>query len=62
MIIFQLQPVFKYYESGLKTAGFGLKPGKCLVSNSPTLKGGAIDVRDIQGFSHIIIICSAFLD
>jgi len=32
-----------------------------LVFNSPTLKGGAIDVRDIQGFSPIGLICDTFL-
>jgi hypothetical protein len=27
-----------------------------MVFNSPALKGGAIDVRDIQGFSHSPLI------
>jgi len=33
-----------------------------LVFNSPTLNGGAIDMRDIHGFSHIPLIFDAFLD
>jgi ASC-1-like (ASCH) protein len=32
---------------------FGLKPGNCVFFNCPNLKVGAIDVRHIQGFSHI---------
>jgi len=48
--------------SSLKTVDFGLKPGKWLVFNCPDLKVGAIDVRNIQGFSHINKIQSAFLD
>ena len=36
-----------------KNIGFGLKSSKWLIFNCPALKGGAIDVRDIQGFSHI---------
>jgi ASC-1-like (ASCH) protein len=36
-----------------KLVGLGLKPGNCLAFNCPDLKVGAIDVRDIQGFSHI---------
>jgi hypothetical protein len=38
------------------------KPGNCLVCNCSALKGGAIDVHDIQGFSHIFLIFDTFLD
>jgi hypothetical protein len=38
------------------------KPGNRLVFNCPTLKGGAIDIRDIQGFSHLNKLCITFLD
>jgi len=48
--------------SSQKTVDFGLKPGNCLVFNCPDLKVGAIDVRNIQGFSHINKSQSAFLD
>jgi hypothetical protein len=41
---------------------FGLKPGNCVVFNCPDLKVGAIDVRDIQGFSHIFLIFDTFLN
>jgi hypothetical protein len=44
------------YESGLKIVLFGLKPGNYQVFNCPTLKGGAIDVIDIPGFSPIPFI------
>jgi hypothetical protein len=40
-------------ESNQKTCNFGLKPSKSLIFNCP-LKGGAIDARDIQGFSHCL--------
>jgi ASC-1-like (ASCH) protein len=40
-------------ETSLKTDDFGLKPGNRLVFNCPDLKVGAIDIRDIQGFSPI---------
>ena len=40
-------------ETSLKTSYFGLKPSKWLIFNSPALKGGVIDIRDNQGFSHI---------
>jgi len=50
------------YVSSLKTVDFGLKPGNWLVFNCPDLKVGAIDARDIQGFSHINKIYCAFLD
>jgi hypothetical protein len=43
-------------EYSLKTAVFGLKPGNCQVFNCPDLKVGAIDVRNIQGFSHIFFM------
>jgi hypothetical protein len=33
-----------------------------LIFNSPALKGGAIGVRDIQGFSHIEKDFGTFLD
>jgi hypothetical protein len=33
-----------------------------MIFNSPALKGGAIDMRDNQGFSHIVKICGTFLD
>jgi len=33
--------------------GFGLKPSECLIFNCPDLKVGAIDVRDIKGFSPV---------
>jgi hypothetical protein len=49
-------------ETSLKTDDFGLKPGNHLVLNCPTLKGGAIDLRDIQGFSPINFIFNTFLD
>jgi hypothetical protein len=49
-------------ETSLKTDDFGLKPGNRLVFNCPTLKGGAIDIRDIQGFSHLNKLCITFLD
>jgi hypothetical protein len=49
-------------ESSLKTGDFGLKPGKWLIFNSPALKSGAIDVGDIQGFSHIEKTFGTFLD
>jgi len=48
--------------SSLKTVDFGLKPGNCLVFNCPDLKVGAIDIRDIQGFSHIFLIFDTFLE
>jgi len=48
--------------SSLKTVDFGLKPGNCLVFNCPDLKVGAIDVLEIQGFSHIFLIFDTFLD
>jgi hypothetical protein len=41
---------------------FGLKPGYCQVFNCPDLQVGAIDVRDIQGFSQIFLTLDAFLD
>jgi len=46
----------------IKTLEFGLKPGNCVVFNCPVrqLADGAINARDIQGFSHINKICSAF--
>jgi len=47
-------------ETGLKTVYFGLKPGSYLVFNCPTLKGGAIDVLYILGFSPIPFILDAF--
>ncbi len=40
-------------EVSLKTIDFGLKPDKFENLSSPALKGGAIDLRDLQGFSHI---------
>jgi hypothetical protein len=40
-------------EVSLKTIAFGLKPGKCLNFNCHALKGVAIGVLDIHGFSHI---------
>ena len=46
----------------LKLVGFGLKPGKRLIFNCPNLKVGAIDVRDIQGFSPINNVYVTFLD
>jgi hypothetical protein len=45
-----------------KLVDFGLKPGKCFIFNCPDLKVGAIDVRDIQGFSHNNKIYITFLD
>jgi hypothetical protein len=47
-----------------KTYNFGLKPSKYLVFNCPArhLADGAIDIRDIQGFSHINKIYGTFLD
>jgi hypothetical protein len=51
-----------FKEVSLKAGDFGLKPGNYLVFNCPDLKVGAIDVRDIQGFSHILLIFDAFLD
>jgi len=50
------------HDSSRKTIGFGLKPGKWLIFNSPALKGGAINMRDNQGFSHIYEIYGTFLD
>jgi hypothetical protein len=50
------------YESSLKTIDFGLKSSKWLIFNSPALEGGAIDVRDIQSFSHIEKDFGTFLD
>jgi hypothetical protein len=38
------------------------KPDTCLVINCPDLKVGAIDIRDIQGFSPINFIFTTFLD
>jgi hypothetical protein len=38
------------------------KAHKCLIFNCPALKGGAIVLRDIQGFSHIIKTFVVFLD
>ena len=55
-------PGFFINESSLKTVAFGLKPRKWLIFNSPALKGGVIDMRDNQGFSHIVKICGTFLD
>jgi hypothetical protein len=40
---------------------FGLKPGTCLAFNCPDLKVGAIDVRDINGFSHIFFTFKTFV-
>jgi len=53
---------FENIESSQKNGNFGLKPGKWLILNCPDLKVGAIDVRDIQGFSHINEIYWHFLD
>jgi len=52
------------FESSLKTVVFGLKPGNCLVFNSPVrqLSVGAIDIHDIQGFSYIYKFFITFLD
>ena len=49
-------------ETSLKTVDFGLKPGNCLVFNCPDLKVGAIHVRDILGFSQLLLTFDAFLD
>jgi hypothetical protein len=48
----------------IKTIGFGLKPGNCVVFNCPVrqLADGAINARDIQGFSHIKKIVLPFFD
>jgi len=56
------QQTINIIESNLKTIGFGLKPGKYMVFNSPALKGWAIDMRDVQGFSHNNLMLDAFLD
>jgi hypothetical protein len=55
--------IFEFINvSSLKTVGFGLKPDNCLVFNCPDLKVGAINVRDIQGFSHNKKIYGTILD
>ena len=55
---------FGINESSLKTVVFGLKPRKWLIFNRPVrqLADGVIDMRDNQGFSHIVKICGTFLD
>jgi len=44
--------IFQSLSPVLELVCFGLKPGNCLVFNCPDLKVGAIDISDIQGFSH----------
>jgi hypothetical protein len=59
----QLQ-AFPSLSTVKELVSFGLKPGHCLVFNYPVrqLADGVIDVRDIQGFSHIFLIFDTFLD
>jgi hypothetical protein len=59
--IFESKSIF-IIESSRKTVGFGLKPGNWQFFNCPDLKVGAINIRNIQGFSHIHLILDSFLD
>jgi hypothetical protein len=51
--LFELQHQALIHEPGIKTIGFGLKPGNCLFFNCPDLKVGAINDLDNLGFSPL---------